>query len=994
MTPERWQQVERIYQAALERDPASRSAFLEEACGGDAGMRQDVESLLLWDEQGETFLEEPALHVAARTFGEAPALEPGMRLGSYEVLSPLGVGGMGEVWRARDIELGRDVAVKVLPPAFSRDPERLRRFEQEARAAGMLNHPNVLAIYAIGTEGSTRYLVTELLEGETLRERLAGGPLAAGKAIHYALQLAQGLTAAHQKTLVHRDLKPENIFITEDDRIKILDFGLAKLTEPRPGFDQARTIAGMILGTAGYMSPEQALGQAADARSDIFSFGAIVHEMLSGRRAFPGSSVVETICAIVKDEPPELAGTPAPLMEIVRRCLEKRPESRFQSARELALRLEAAREAVVDRTEKVAGDAVSTARYAAVLDAPAETAEARRDALPRAVRLWRPGKRAVPIAAVVALAVAAAAWWLVKLSIERPPQISLTRLTSSAGQSTHPAISRDGNWLAYSSDRGPGGDFNIWIQPLRGGQPVQLTRHSANEINPDFSPDGTLIAYRSFRSGGGIYVMRTVGGEERLVADGGYGPRFSPDGKWIALTAGGRIVVVPSTGGQAHIVNAPLDSFQCPAWSPDGSHLIFLADANDNNFDWYVVPFDAARGEPSAKAIKLGVSEALRRAGQNGFDDFTCPSDWLGNEIIFTLKVEGVGNLWKIPISLDRWKPSGRPRQVLPGPGVSEARVLARPNEPARLLFATERRFVHIWSLPIAANEGKPLSPLVQLTQDVSLLPGIDGTRPSLSADGTKLAYTSNQKGNADIWVKELNSGREFALTDDPRPQDTPLLNADGTRVLSRCPESARQAYCLLDVEKRTVRKVCEDCGELKDWSFDGTRALYTTSRPGALFLLHLETGTSVELLKDQRFAVKEASLEPAGRWIAVAIQRIGEDLVRGFLVPLEGTKAGAPESWIPITEEPFHLSLHWSPNGNLLYFWSTRSEDFRCLWAQRLDPRTKRPKEKPFAVRHFHSVQRYPWLGGWVAVAADKLALNLSESTSTIWMATLTSGR
>ncbi len=274
-------------------------------------------------------------------------LAVGTRLGPYEILAPLGAGGMGEVYRARDTRLGREVAVKVLPAAFSADPDRLRRFEQEARAASALNHPNILTVHDVGTHDGVPYVVTELLEGETLRECLSDGALFFRRAVDYAIQVAHGLAAAHEKGIVHRDLKPENVFVTTDGRVKILDFGLAKLMQPdtsAEGATKAPTLTepGVVLGTVGYMSPEQVRGQAADHRSDIFSFGAMLYEMLTGRRAFRGASAVETLNAILKEEPSELPPreiSPA-LDHVVRRCLEKGRHERFQSARDLAFALQ------------------------------------------------------------------------------------------------------------------------------------------------------------------------------------------------------------------------------------------------------------------------------------------------------------------------------------------------------------------------------------------------------------------------------------------------------------------------------------------------------------------------------------------------------------------------------------------------------------------------------------------------------------------------------
>src|SRR6266516_4917294 len=278
-------------------------------------------------------------------------ISPNTIFGQYSVVSKIGEGGMGEVFRARDTKLGRDVAIKVLPAAFSADAERLRRFEQEAQAAGALNHPNILVIFHIGTHEGAPYIVSELLEGETLRERMAGSALPQRKAIDYGLQIARGLAAAHEKGIVHRDIKPDNVFITDDGRVKILDFGLAKLTAANDGTSQTEvptrkvnTDPGTVMGTMGYMSPEQLKGQPADHRSDIFSFGAILYEMLSGKRAFRGDSMAETMSAILREDPPNLSEsnkTVSPALErVVHHCLEKNPAERFHSARDLAFAIE------------------------------------------------------------------------------------------------------------------------------------------------------------------------------------------------------------------------------------------------------------------------------------------------------------------------------------------------------------------------------------------------------------------------------------------------------------------------------------------------------------------------------------------------------------------------------------------------------------------------------------------------------------------------------
>ncbi|HMF08734.1 MAG TPA: protein kinase, partial [Thermoanaerobaculia bacterium] len=449
-------------------------------------------------------------------------LTPGTTLGPYEVVAPLGAGGMGEVYRAKDTRLKRDVAIKVLPAGYSTDTERLRRFEQEAQAASALNHPNILAIYDMGTEDGSPYIVSELLDGETLRNRLAGGAFSARRAIGHALQIAQGLAAAHDKGIVHRDLKPENVFVTADGRIKILDFGLAKLTQPETTSEsltklptQTGTEPGMVLGTLGYMSPEQVRGRIADARSDIFSFGAILYEMLSGRRAFRGDTAADTISAILTRDPPDLSETnqkiPEGLDRIVNHCLEKSPEARFQSARDIAFDLEALLQTPLTSGPRAAAAMpwrAMAARWAAWMALPAIL-----------VAFWlgrrAPATRATPVSL-------------------RPEEFR--QLTFQPGQEDFPVLSPDGSSFLYVSSAA--GNPDIYLQRVGGQNPTNLTRDSpVEDTQPAFSPSGDLIAFRSEREGGGIFIMGATGENVRRLTDFGFNPAWSPDGKQIAVNS-------------------------------------------------------------------------------------------------------------------------------------------------------------------------------------------------------------------------------------------------------------------------------------------------------------------------------------------------------------------------------------------------------------------------------------------------------------------------
>ncbi len=351
MTPERWQQIEKLFYSALEREPGERAAFLDEACADDEGLRRDVEALLAAGEQPESGFEALKAELAADLLAEGgTGIMVGRTLGRYRFLAPLGAGGMGEVYRALDTRLDREVAVKILPARLAASPEAMRRFEREAKAVAALSHPNILAIHDFGTEQGVSYAVMELLKGETLRSRLSRGALPWRKAVGIGGEIAEGLSAAHAKGITHRDLKPENIFLTSDGRTKILDFGLARVKAviSDENITSAPTVPyvtepGFVMGTPGYMSPEQVRGAEVEAPGDIFSFGSVLYEMVTGHRPFERRTVADTMAAILRDDPPELADSgknvPPELKQVITHCLEKNPAERFQSARDLAFAL-------------------------------------------------------------------------------------------------------------------------------------------------------------------------------------------------------------------------------------------------------------------------------------------------------------------------------------------------------------------------------------------------------------------------------------------------------------------------------------------------------------------------------------------------------------------------------------------------------------------------------------------------------------------------------
>ncbi|HEV2762406.1 MAG TPA: protein kinase, partial [Pyrinomonadaceae bacterium] len=502
------------------------------------------------------------------------ALSPDTRLGRYEIRSLLGEGGMGEVYLARDPKIGRDVAVKVLPARFSADAERLARFEQEACAAGALNHPNVLAVHDVGQHDGAPFVVSELLEGETLREKLRGAPLSQRKAVEYASQIARGLAAAHERGIVHRDLKPENIFITSDGRAKILDFGLAKLTHGDGRQSQTEiptrrvdTDAGAVMGTVGYMAPEQVRGKKVDHRADIFSFGAVLYEMLAGHRAFRGESAADTLSAILKEDPPDLsesnsAVSPA-LERLVLRCLEKNPAERFHSASDLAFALEA-----LSGANAVSGE-----------QATATHGPARRGVRRRELIAW----------GVAGAALLAAALSLVLPSLRPTPQedpaAAARFLLAPPGKGEvagAPVISPDGRRVVLVV-RDVAGRQSLWLRPLDALDAQQLAG-TEGAVSPFWSPDGRSIG---FIAAGKLKKLDLSGGPAQTLSDAiSVGGAWNRDGVIVfARSPTEGLYRIPAAGGTPEPLTT-LDKSRneythaWPHFLPDGRHFLYVAGAS------------------------------------------------------------------------------------------------------------------------------------------------------------------------------------------------------------------------------------------------------------------------------------------------------------------------------------------------------------------------------------------------------------------------------
>jgi eukaryotic-like serine/threonine-protein kinase len=571
VTPEQYRRVGQIYHQALEFERGQRAAFLDRECEGDEELRLEVESLIAAHEQPETFLNAPAVEVLAKQLAEEKPLSIGQQIGHHRIISLLGRGGMGEVYLAQDTRLSRKVALKLLPAEFTRDVGRVRRFEQEARAVSALNHPNILTVFEIGETNEAHYIVTEFIDGQTLRERMKGGRLAPPAALDIAAQIAAALAAAHGAGIVHRDIKPENVMLRRDRIVKVLDFGLAKLAERRPAavdsegstIEKVSTDQGTVMGTVGYMSPEQARGQEADHRADIFSFGVILYEMLSGRRAFSGESAVEVMNAILKEEPPEFgeANTKvSPQLEkIVRRCLEKQPERRFQSASDLGFALES--------LSSPSGSRLDTATASSA--APGSRGTLQR--LGQTRLAWI-------VAGAFLLGMLGLAWAyftrqpvttdarVMRFSIPPPEKSSFENI----------ALSPDGRQLAFTA--ATGGKLQLWVLPLDSTKARALAG-TQGAIQPFWSPDSRFIGFFADLR---LKKIEATGGPVETLCDMGrpLGGTWGRDGVILFGRPGPGVSRISATGGEVKRVTTVDRSRQetvhyGPIFLPDGRHFIY-----------------------------------------------------------------------------------------------------------------------------------------------------------------------------------------------------------------------------------------------------------------------------------------------------------------------------------------------------------------------------------------------------------------------------------
>ena len=904
----------------------------------------------------------------------------GRTIDRYQVIERLGQGGMGVVYKARDTLLDRFVALKVLPPDSSLDPDRRRRFLQEAKAASALNHPGIVSVYDVLTVDGQDVLVMELVEGETLEALLARRRPAPGESLGLAARIADALARAHAAGIVHRDLKPANVMVTADG-VKVLDFGLAKLIElPLAGTESptmspdglALTRERMILGTVGWMSPEQASGAPVDARSDIFAFGVLLYEMLTGRQPFRRATTLETLAAIRDEEPPPpsriVPTLPPEIDRAVLRCLRKEPARRWQSLSDLAAVLQDLKEDS-DSGRRVVGDAAGPR--------------------PRRSRRWL-----VAATAAAGIVVIAAGVMLLRRAPAAPEPLDMRRLTYDAGFAWTPAISPDGKLIAYASDHAGDGQMDIWIRHISQPEPARLTADASDDWMPCFSPDGSRIVFRSERDGGGLYIVNAFGGEPRKLANHGMFPRFSPDGTRISFIAAAdhsptrllRMFLVSADGGEPRPFLPEHGAVEYPysigpLWSPDGTRLMFLGAplADPSNKDWWVAPADG--GEP----MSSGARESLP-----AIDVLRFPCAWLADRVLFVAgsTIEGV-NIYGASIA-----PDGRiagPVQVLTsGPGMS---MTPSVSAGGRIALDRFQWVLNLWQQELDAG-GRSIGEPRRITIDAS-----PKFHFALTRDGSRLAFSTfsgpRESRLTEIRLRNLESGHESVVITAPARVTSlrPQISPDGNLLSwSDLVDRQRVAY-VAPVAEPIGRELCRN-GAVLGFFADGAEVL-VSQRPNRLVRRRLGDAGERLVLDAGELLIVDADLSWDDRWLALSSAR--PDGASGIHIVPVSDPPPPPDEWVEIADGTATVgSPRWSPDGRLLYYMSDR-DGFNCVWARPLDPVTKRPAGEPFPVLHAHRSKMKMMMPAtsWFALAVTRgrLVFNAAETTGEIYTAMLEPG-
>jgi len=989
MTPERWKQINRIFSSAIELRPEDRTKFLDQACSNDSELRLEVESLIAAHEKDGSFIVDSgskAMGGLLKELVEDPLVElkAGQTVAGYQITRFLNSGGMGEVYLAYDPRLGRNVALKLLPSMVTTDADRLRRFEQEARAASALNHPNIITIYEIQKVDSTLVIAAEFIEGTTLRERLSSGALELKEALNISIQVADALSAAHQAGIIHRDIKPENIMIRPDGYVKVLDFGLAKLIETKPlnvtaeaPTRKLETRSGVIMGTVGYMSPEQARGLDIDMRTDIFSLGAVVYEMVGGLKPFRGGTASDVFAAVLNVEPTPLShlapDTPPELVRIVTKALKKDRDERYQNVKDLLLDLKSLKEEVEFKAKfdrSVASNATSN-RAVSTSQVGATHSNAKTPAVSQPFRVdFRRHKKTTITIGLLLLAAVVAAVTIYKSVNQATPQTkptpkpdNITQVTFSTGLDGYPSLSPDGKSIAYSSDQN--GKFEVYVKQLApGGGELQLTNDGQQNFQPAWSPDGQRIAYLS-KGRGGIWFVSALGGTPRRLTEFGAKPAWSFDGSEIVFQskaagdinqstalAPSTIWIVSSQGGEPRQLTQPGNprgGHSSPSWSPDGRRIVF--DCSD-----YIVQ--------SVWILDLATQTTKRL--DDGINPFFDPD----GKHVYYLRA----GLARLEVS-----PSGEPigeRQIVIQPSAGAMQSPSLSADGKKIVYTASRISSYLWSVPLSPGTATAVGPPEPFSKDTSFRTNL----ARFSPDGKRVAMTRWRPGfSADIWVGDGEGKNLTQLTNNVTTDSQPSWFPDGDRLAFLSDrEKPGESFAVWSISTTTGKE--EKLLDLKPGS-----QFATLSPDGSQLALHsLENGVvniwtvSMKTGESKQLTFGTASMafpcwSPDGRFIAFENQAGENDFL--MLIPSSGGEVkqltlGEGKSW----------PHSWSADGDKIAFAGFRNGVWNIYWYS-LSSKTETQLTNN---KKLNSFVRYP---AWSPLG-NQIVYEYAETTGNVWLA------
>ncbi|MBV8857584.1 MAG: serine/threonine-protein kinase [Acidobacteria bacterium] len=959
MSPERWRQIDTIFKSAIELPSEERAAFVERACGEDGELRAEVLSLVAHDQRGET-LGAPAVEEAARLLAAESARAQslaGRAVGAYRIVSRLGAGGMGEVYLAVHERTGRKVALKLLPDHFAGDEARVRRFQQEARAVLRLNHPNIVTVYDIEQEGGSSVIASEYIEGETLRARLARGPLAPAEALDVAAQVAAALSAAHAEGVVHRDVKPENVMLRPDGFVKVLDFGLAKLNEEAgTNLSQAPTVAalrtdpGVVMGTVAYMSPEQARGREVDGRTDIWSLGVLLYEALTARAPFRGESPTDVLAAIVGTEPAPLArylaAAPDALEWIVTKALTKDRDGRYQTAKELLTDLKRLKQQLeFEAAASRSGEGLTTEGAASPSDGspPARTTDAAAGAAqtgPPAARqtssaevilgeLKRHKRGALVAALVVACALAAGGFGLYRVMRGAAPRRTpfekfSVRQLGDTGQAADAALSPDGEFVAYVKEEA--GRQSLWLRQTNAVSSVQIVPAAEGQriVAPLFSRDGAFVYYLKAPQHvhlGTLYrVPKLGGGETKLteaisVQDTRHNFALSPDGRQVAFIRLdeklNRSVVVANLGGGGERVlyRRDLPEFLSGAsWSRDGQTIAFVQ--------------GTFQGAKTLMAVNVADGSVGRVTGHSwktvGGFEWTADS---GALVVAAAERGDVLQLWRLPF------PEGEPQRITND--VSTYANVSLSSDSSVLATVQFNVVQNIWTAAAGASAGAAAPP-AQFTFGAGRYDGARGL--AWTRDG-RIVYHSLAGGSDDIWIMNADGTGQRQLTGGAGTNMYPVVSPDGRYVLySSTEQGENSGLWRMNLDGSDAKLLLRD-GGLSSVSPDSRWVLcYKGGNPVTVWRVPLEGGEPERVRLPEAAQATAPFISPDGRLVAYNYRTAEPGAQWQIAVfPFEG--GDAPSKVFDVAGAPVR-QLRWAPDGRAVCHIDTRQavSNIMCL--------------------------------------------------------------